>query len=155
MKTPTDRACFEMLMEDYGRNWNIDTKPYEGITEMLDALSSRGLNMSILSNKPHEFAKICVAALLSKWNFDVILGQRDKFPRKPDPAGAIKIARQMNMAPWDFIYLGDTAIDMKTAISAGMFPVGALWGFRPLKELKESGAKALIKRPIEILNLLD
>ena len=36
-----------------------------------------------------------------------------------------------------------------------MFPVGALWGFRTGKELLESGARALIKRPQEILNLLD
>jgi phosphoglycolate phosphatase-like HAD superfamily hydrolase len=30
------------------------------------------------------------------------------------------------------LYLGDTAIDMKTTVSAGMFHVGVLWGFRIL-----------------------
>ncbi len=148
-------TCFKMLIKDYGQNWKINTKPYEGITEMLDVLKARGLKMSVLSNKPHEFTKRCVTEFLSNWSFDVVLGQRDKFPQKPDPAGAIKIARQIDMLPSDFLFLGDTAIDMKTAIAAGMFPVGALWGFRPLKELQESGARALIKKPIEILNLLD
>jgi phosphoglycolate phosphatase len=148
-------TCFKIFIKDYGQNWKINTKPYEGITEMLDALKDRGVKMSVLSNKPHEFTKRCVTEFLSNWSFDVVLGQRDKFPRKPAPAGAIKIARQIDMLPSDFLYLGDTAIDMKTAIAAGMFPVGALWGFRPLKELQESGARALIKKPIEILNLLD
>ncbi len=148
-------TCFKIFIKDYGQNWKINTKPYEGITEMLDALKDRGVKMSVLSNKQHEFTKRCVTEFLSNWSFDVVLGQRDKFPRKPAPAGAIKIARQIDMLPSDFLYLGDTAIDMKTAIAAGMFPVGALWGFRPLKELQESGARALIKKPIEILNLLD
>jgi len=148
-------TCFKIFIKDYGQNWKINTKPYEGITEMLDALKDRGVKMSVLSNKPHEFTKRCVTEFLSNWSFDVVLGQCDKFPQKPDPAGAIKIARQIDMLPSDFLYLGDTAIDMKTAIAAGMFPVGALWGFRPLKELQESGARALIKKPIEILNLLD
>lgn len=148
-------TCFKMLIKDYGQNWKINTKPYEGITEMLDVLKARGLKMSVLSNKPHEFTKRCVTEFLSNWSFDVVLGQRDKFPQKPDPVCAIKIARQIDMLPSDFLFLGDTAIDMKTAIAAGMFPVGALWGFRPLKELQESGAGALIKKPIEIFNLLD
>jgi phosphoglycolate phosphatase len=148
-------TCFKIFIKDYGQNWKINTKPYEGITEMLDVLKARGLKMSVLSNKPHEFTKRCVTEFLSNWSFDVVLGQRDKFPQKPDPASAIKIARQIDMLPSDFLFLGDTAIDMKTAIAAGMFPVGALWGFRPLKELQESGAGALIKKPIEILNLLD
>ncbi len=149
----TISACYNMLMEDYGRNWKIDTRPYDGIPEMLDAMTSQGLKMSILSNKPHEFTIKCVTEFLTNWNFDIIIGQRDEFPKKPDPAGAVKIARQIDIPPSDFLYLGDTSIDMKTAIAADMFPVGALWGFRPRKELQESGAKALIKKPIEILNL--
>jgi phosphoglycolate phosphatase len=43
---------------------------------------------------------------------------------------------------------------MKTAIAAGMFPVGVLWGFRLAEELQENGAQALIERPSEVLNLL-
>jgi len=149
----TISACYNMLMEDYVRNWKIDTRTYDGIPEMLDAMTSQGLKMSILSNKPHEFTIKCVTEFLTNWNFDIIIGQRDEFPKKPDPAGAVKIARQIDIPPSDFLYLGDTSIDMKTAIAADMFPVGALWGFRPRKELQESGAKALIKKPIEILNL--
>jgi phosphoglycolate phosphatase len=52
------------------------------------------------------------------------------------------------------LYLGDTAIDMQTAVSAGMFPVGALWGFRTREELLENGARALIQHPEELLSLM-
>jgi len=67
----------------------------------------------------------------------------------------MEISRFLNIPPSQFLYLGDTSIDMKTAVAAGMFPVGALWGFRSGKELLENGARLLIKRPTELLPLLD
>jgi phosphoglycolate phosphatase len=44
---------------------------------------------------------------------------------------------------------------MQTAIAAGMFPVGVLWGFRPMKELQKNGAKALSERPADIMSLVE
>jgi len=64
------------------------------------------------------------------------------------------LADQMKIQPSDFIYIGDTGIDMQTANSAGMYSVGALWGFRTAEELKENGAKALIETPLQLLDLL-
>jgi phosphoglycolate phosphatase len=58
------------------------------------------------------------------------------------------------MLPSNFIYLGDTAIDMKTAVSAGMFPVGVLWGFRSLEELTENGARVVIDEPIQLMDFI-
>jgi phosphoglycolate phosphatase len=150
----TIRACQEAFLKDYGHNWNVKTRPYDGVTEMLDALTARRLKMAVLSNKPHVFTKRCVTDLLSTWAFAAVVGESDTVPQKPDPAGALKVAECLNIPPADFLYLGDSAIDMKTAIAAGMFPVGVLWGFRPMEELKENGAQALIERPLEILNLL-
>lgn len=149
------RICVHAFHEEYSRRWNIKTKPYIGVKEMLDALTMYGIKMAILSNKPDNFTKQCVAEFLSGWTFDMILGQHNLLPLKPDPSGAKEIARCLNILPSNFIYLGDTAVDMKTAVSAGMFPVGALWGFRTEKELLENGAKILIKKPQEVLNLFN
>ena len=151
----TIQICVKTFREEYGKNWNVKTRPYDGVPEMLDTLVTHGLKMAVLSNKPDEFTKLCVTEYLPKLAFDMVLGQHNSLPLKPDPAGALEIAKCLDVPPSNFIYLGDTAIDMKTAVSAGMFPIGALWGFRTGKELLESGARALIKRPQEILNLLD
>jgi phosphoglycolate phosphatase len=43
---------------------------------------------------------------------------------------------------------------MKTAIAAGMYPVGALWGFRTADELLAGGAWAFIQHPSELLSLI-
>jgi len=67
----------------------------------------------------------------------------------------LEVARLLNIPPAAFLYVGNSAVDMKTAIAAGMFPVGVLWGFRPMRELQKNGAKALSERPEDILRIID
>jgi phosphoglycolate phosphatase len=148
------RQCLAAFMADYDRSWKVKSRLYDGISEMLDSLTARGIDMAILSNKSHGFTVNCVRDLLSDWRFRAVFGLRDDVPRKPDPAGALEISRLLGADPDRMLYLGDTAIDMQTAASAGMFPVGALWGFRTRQELLENGAKALIQHPRELLHLL-
>jgi len=112
------------------------------------------MKLAVLSNKSHDFTTRCAEHYLSRWSVSAVLGQTENRPRKPDPAGALEIARQLNEPPERFIYLGDSAVDMKTAIGAGMYPVGALWGFRTREELEESGAAEVIERPLDLLGLL-
>ncbi len=149
------RICLDAFLEDYGRSWNLKTKPYKGIPELLDSLTVRGLKMAVLSNKPHDFAKTCVKQLLPNWQFEVVLGQRDNVPPKPDPAGALEIAEWLKLSPSDFLYLGDSAVDMKAAVAASMFPVGVTWGFRTAEELRKGGCRVLIDRPLQTLDLLN
>jgi phosphoglycolate phosphatase len=150
----TIQECFEAFRTDYGEHWNVNTKPYVGISEMLDALQTRGMKMTVLSNKPADFTRKCVHGILSKWKFDPVLGGEDGLPSKPDPAGAVEISKRLNIPPHQFIFLGDTGVDMITAKAAGMFAVGALWGFRDRHELEQAGAKVLLERPEDLLNLL-
>jgi len=153
-KNVLDRVHKEFL-KDYAQNWDKNTRPYPGIDQMLDELSKRGLRLAILSNKPHDFTRLCVKRFLGRWHFDMVLGDRPGVPRKPDPSGAIEIANSLNISQDSFLYLGDTSIDMTTATRAEMFPVGVLWGFRDRKELEDSGAKAVISTPCQLLKILE
>jgi phosphoglycolate phosphatase len=138
----------------YFEHWRDHTRPYAGIPELLDSLTARGILMTIFSNKPQEFTSQNVAGLLDKWNFVRVLGASASVPKKPDSTAALRIASELGLAPDQFLYLGDSGIDMQTAASAGMFPVGALWGFRTRQELLTNGARAVIDRPLDLLNLL-
>lgn len=146
--------CLASMREEYGKHWNVKTRPYEGIPELLEALTHQGIKMAVLSNKPDDFTKEMTAELLAGYPFSAVLGERPGVPRKPDPTAAMEIADQLEVQTGEFLYLGDTATDMKTAVSAGMLPVGALWGFRSAEELQANGAKHLIKGPHELLKLL-
>ncbi len=137
--------------EDYGQNWHVKTKLYAGVAAMLTGLRERGVVLAVLSNKPDDFTRICVRRFLGGWRFEVVLGQRSGVPKKPDPAGALEIAGLLDLPPAEILYLGDSDTDMKTARAAGMFPVGAAWGFRTAEELRASGAAELAGRPEELL----
>jgi len=92
--------------------------------------------------------------MLPDWNFDPLLGARPEVPKKPDPAAAVEIASRLQLDPAEILYLGDTATDMKTATGAGMYAVGALWGFRTAEELTTNGAVTIISKPQQLLDLI-
>ena len=140
---------------DYGENWAVRTRPYDGVPEMLDALTARGVPMAVLSNKPHENTQKCVGTLLRKWRFVSVIGQSDDIPPKPDPKGALYTAKVLAVPPSELLYVGDTNTDMQTARNTGMFAVGVLWGFRDREELETSGANVILAQPGELPGLFD
>ena len=146
--------CMEAMEVEYGRRWDAKTRPYPGVPELLDALEERSFSKAIFSNKPETFTHLTVERLLAGWRFAPVRGARPDFPRKPDPAGALAIATHWRIDPAEILYLGDTNTDMQTARAAGMFAVGATWGFRPGTELAASGARQLVDHPPELLELL-
>ena len=150
----TVAQCAAEMRAEYRKRWSLKTRPYDGIPELLDDLTLRNLKLAVLSNKPEESTREMVAELLSKWRFFPVAGARPSVPKKPDPTLAIEISQQLRLPADKFLYLGDTGTDMKTARGAGMFPVGALWGFRTAEELKDTGAKVLAAHPSEVLQFL-
>ena len=129
----------------------VQTKPYEGVPEMLQALVDRGIRLAVFSNKPDADTKAVVRHFFPEIPFAAVRGQVEGVPVKPDPTGALAVADEMGLAPGDFLYLGDTAVDMECALAAGMHPVGALWGFRTEEELRQSGAEHLARQPGDLL----
>ena len=140
--------------DEYSRNWANKTRVYEGVPELLDALEARGVTMCVLSNKPDDFTRVMVKKFLAGWKFAEVRGQREDTPIKPNPFAANQIASELGIRNSEFLYVGDSNTDMRTATAAGMFPVGAVWGFRERDELIAAGAKSLIERPVDLLKLL-
>ena len=147
--------CLEAFRRSYNRSWNIKTRPYDGIPELLHALTVRHIEMAVWTNKPQHFAELCIQEFLPGGKFTTILGQRDGVPLKPDPSGSREIARCLDIPAQACLFLGDSEVDMQTAVNANMFPLGARWGFRSEKELRGSGAAEVISRPTELLQFID
>ena len=146
--------CVTRMREEYSKRWANKTRPYPEIPELLDALTGRGIKMAILSNKPDDFTKKMVAKFFPRGKFTIIQGEKPFVPKKPDPSAALAIAKNLKIPPHTFLFLGDSEVDMKTALAAGMHPVGVLWGFRTAEELISSGAKALIQNPADLINII-
>ncbi len=152
---PAIAKCIEELRKEYAVRWGRKTKPYPGVSRLLSVLARRGVRMNILSNKLDEFTRRAAEDFLPEFDFGFVIGAKPGLPTKPDPSGALFIARELEIEPSRILYLGDTDVDMMTAGRAGMFAVGALWGFRDEKELLEGGARAIVRSPAEVLSFFD
>lgn len=149
-------SSYTKLIRQYYRTRGlVKTKPYDGIEDLLGELALRKIKFAVLSNKPHENAVNQISHFFSQWHFESVNGARQGFSNKPDPTEVLKILSDMGVKPSESIFLGDTDVDMQTAKAAGMYAVGALWGFRPGKELKDNGAQALIEKPTNLLELFN
>jgi phosphoglycolate phosphatase len=130
------------------------TCPFAGVPELLDALRDLNVGLAVLSNKPDEHTKLLVSRLLPGWRFGAVEGATASGPKKPDPAVALDIAGRLGVRPEKCLFVGDSDVDMKTAAAAGMYGIGALWGFRSADELLAGGARALIGKPADLLELI-
>lgn len=145
---------YETYLEIFAKDCMYQVKPYEGICALLEELKHLSVRIAVLSNKPDRDSLRVVEALFGKGYFDFVQGQREDIPRKPDPAGVYRIMEAFVLPAGDFLYVGDSGVDMKTGRAAGIFTVGVLWGFRDRKELVENGADAVISKPLELLSHL-
>jgi len=146
--------ALRLMRDRYAEHCFEETRLYDGIPELVAVLGKRGYKLAVLSNKPDDFTKRMVTHYFPASPFAVVRGQMAGVPLKPDPTGALQIAGELGIPAAQWLYLGDTNTDMRTARGAGMWPVGVLWGFRDRQELEESGAEALVGKPDDVPQLL-
>lgn len=128
--------------------------PYDGIKELLINLNKMGVKIAVLSNKPHARTCDVIYSIFGKDCFDVVQGQTESIKRKPSPEGVFTILERLGLTADEILYLGDTGTDMQTGKAAGVFTVGALWGFRDKNELMENHADVIIENPCKLLDYL-
>lgn len=157
-ETTRATASIETLLDEYRGEYrrlaHRHSSPYPGVPGMLDSVAAEGLKMAILSNKSDEFTQQLVQLRFAKWKFEQVRGERVGVPRKPNPQSALDIARTIGIRPENMVFLGDSGVDMHTALEAGMLAIGATWGFRGAQELKDAGARYLLDAPAGLVPLL-
>ncbi len=135
----------------YAKHLTTKTEPYDGILEMLSALKKQGVLLAVCTNKHISAAEGLLQKYFPAGIFDAFDGDRSGVPQKPDPAHVRFLLDKLDAAPEETVYLGDSGVDMQTAVNSGTLPVGVLWGFRQKDELIENGAKIILSHPSELL----
>lgn len=152
----SERNVNEMLavFKSYYNDHCCDaTRPYDGIPELLEELSTRGVNLAVASNKYQHAVTKLIHHYFPNANFKAILGNEDGMPRKPDPSIVFKALSMCPTPKAEVLYVGDSGVDMETARRACVESVGVGWGFRTIRELKESYADHIVSTPSQILEL--
>lgn len=154
----TDPEVLEQRLQEYKLayqdRWRNKTKVYEGIPELLKKLAEQEVKTGVLTNKAQAFATKCVDEYFGDRDWDTVLGQREGVPRKPHAAGANDALAEMGVSAEQALFVGDSAVDMQTAVNAGIKAVGVSWGFRGREELVANGAAVVIDSPMEFVGML-
>lgn len=138
----------------YDEHYSDYTKPYNGIEELLDDLTSQGVMVAVASNKYQSATETIISHYFPNVDFIAVEGQREGVNVKPDPSIVFSILAQAKVSKAQVLYVGDSGVDMETARRACVDSVGVTWGFRPEKELVEYHANNIIHNPLDILKFI-
>jgi phosphoglycolate phosphatase len=141
--------ALEQFRAHYRARPVVHSRVFDGLGDVLDAIAA-GRKLAVLSNKPHELTVACADALLGRWSFPVITGQRAGKPHKPDPAALVEVAEQLAIAPAECVMIGDSEVDIATARAAGVPSIAVTWGLRPLDVLVAAKPDFIVDTPLAL-----
>ena len=128
-----------------------EIEPCEGILEMLNSLSERGIPMALLSSNTDENVKL----FLDKYNIDA-------FKWVEGTAGTLHKAKRIKyqlkkhkLKPENVIYVGDEIRDIQAAHKCEMKIISVTWGFHTAEFLLRYNPDYLVNNPKEIVELID
>lgn len=142
--------CVTQFRRYYVDNIDRHTIPYEGIPELLRTLQNEGVMLAVASNKFQHGTERLVAKFFGDIEFIAIEGNREGAPLKPDPAIIHNILCKAGVEQSDAVMVGDSGIDIRTAIAASINSIGVSWGFRFAEELYDAGAKVVVTTTEEL-----
>lgn len=141
------------FFEIYKDKCTVNTTAYTGVPELISALKEKGIKVGCITNKVEAIAFKIIDHFFG--GMDVVYGQVDGVPNKPDPLLTLKALEELGIKPEECLFVGDSDVDMQTASNSGAVGVGVLWGFRDEKELLDNGAKYIVETADEILRIVD
>ncbi|QQO08637.1 HAD family hydrolase [Breznakiella homolactica] len=148
-------AIFGASLAYYAENPVAFTKPYRGIPELLVTLKQKKIKTAVLTNKPDSLAQAVTAAAFPADTFSAVYGERpEQFPRKPDPGSTWELLLELDASPRETVFVGDSEVDVATALAADCHSIGVSWGYRDKAVLEKAGAQRVIDTPGDLLEII-
>lgn len=140
--------------ETYQKNSKVKTAPFPGISELLTFLKEQGISVHVLSNKRDAFVKDLIIHYFGEGVFGQACGERVGVPKKPDPTGAIEIAKELCLSPEKILFIGDSVYDVICGKDAGMHTIAVSWGYQSEEQLMDEKPDFFAKTPHDIMDYL-
>lgn len=156
-----DQALYEKVFADFKADYathSMDhTAPYAGVPQVVVALKEAGVHVAVVSNKA-DFAVQTIINDTFPGVFDCVMGENEAagIRKKPAPDMVWAALERMGVsaAPGDFVYVGDSEVDLAAAANLGCSCITCTWGFRDAAWLVSQGANVLVDNPKELLAAL-
>ena len=145
-----DNPDFEQTYADFRAHYmqhNLDTTaPYPEVMEMLENLRRRNKRIAVVSNKFYAATQSLCRHFFGDL-VEVAIGEREDIRKKPAPDTVNEALKQLGADRKKAVYIGDSDVDIQTALNSDMPCISVLWGFRDKDFLIEHGATILINSP--------
>lgn len=128
-------STLKQFLEYYAAHIDVYTKPYPGIPELINTLSTDGYLLAVASNKIQAGAEKLIAEFFPGIPFEAVMGNSPLYPLKPDAAVVEYIMDKAGTDRAHTVMVGDSGTDIQTARNAGIPIIAVSWGFRPRHEL--------------------
>ena len=146
------RAAFIPYYNEHGADF---TMPFAGMVELLYTLQQLGIKLAVASNKYEQATRALIDTYFPEIDWCAVFGQREGVPTKPDPTIVNEILAAADITDKsEVLYVGDSGVDMQTAINAGLDAVGVTWGCRSRQELESFSPRAVVDTAEEIFSLI-
>lgn len=143
----------KIFTEHYTIHCKDNTKPYDGIIDVIKALRQAGVKTAVVSNKA-DYAVQLLCKQYFDGLFDMKVGAKDNVNKKPAPDSVNTVLDKLGIDRTKSVYIGDSDVDIATAKNADMDCICVDWGFRDAELLKENGATVIVSSPVELLRKL-
>lgn len=144
---------YSLFSEYYEQHKSDLTKPYCGIAELLSELKSRGVTAVCNTNKVHTFSAELLHSFFGE-DLAEIVGAGIGFPIKPDPKAVLYLVEKYAKEGKKPLYVGDSSVDMQTALNAGIDACGVLWGFRTREELEKFAPAHIVENVKQLRGII-
>ncbi|MCF0116637.1 MAG: HAD family hydrolase [Bacilli bacterium] len=148
-----EKNVLAKMHEEYDCRKMHKTNAYLGVPELIRDLKALNIKTAVLTNKLDDDAKDIIYHYFGEDAFDVICGKKDGMLPKPDPTSLFELIKELRMHQEEVIFVGDSDVDMQTALNAGVKKIGVLWGYRELNILQAYEPDYLVNEPNEILEI--
>ncbi len=137
----------------YTAHCEIKTRPYDGMTELLTRLRSDGIKTAVVTNKEQKAAEKIVGKYFGDL-ISLVVGDGGNYPLKPAPDAVYYACRAIGEPVGTSVFVGDSEVDVKTGLNAGMRTIAVLWGFRDKETLTDAGAKEFAREAAELYEMI-
>lgn len=134
------RRVYEEFIPYYQEHSAEKTRPYTGIVQLLADLKESGMKLAVVSNKA-DAAVQDLCEQYFKGLFDMAAGEREGMAKKPAPDMVELVLSALKVSKEDAVYIGDSEVDVQTAVNSGLHLCAVEWGFRDVDVLKAHGAE--------------
>jgi HAD superfamily hydrolase (TIGR01509 family) len=130
---------------------NRDPHPLPGARELLESLDGRSIRWAIATSSRRAQVAASVAALQLTGTPTVVDGSGVEHA-KPAPDLLLQAAGSLGVEPGESWYVGDSTWDMRSAVAAGMLPIGVTAGAAvDAGQLHAAGARITVSDLRELL----